>query len=96
LASLVAALGLFVIPARKKIAKVEMRQKVGDLRQQLIDTLRSQFEMELERSIHRINDAISPYTRFIRSEHKKLTDIQNQLGDIQEESENFKRLIELF
>jgi signal transduction histidine kinase len=82
LASLVAALGLFVIPARRKIAKTEMRNKVEQLKKQLVDTLRSQFEHEIERSLQNINTTTGPYTRFIRSERAKLEEIQERLDSI--------------
>jgi hypothetical protein len=42
LASLVAVLGLFVIPARRRQAKAEMSVKIAALREQLIHSLRSQ------------------------------------------------------
>lgn len=71
-AGLVAALGLFVIPAKKRTAKKEMAEKVADVRRLLIEALTTQFTKELERSIQRINDAIAPYTRFVRAERDKL------------------------
>ncbi len=71
-ASLVAALGLFVIPAKRRGAKKEMTEKIATLRRHLIDALSGQFSKELNRSIQRINDAVSPYTRFVRAERKKL------------------------
>ena len=71
-AGLVAALGLFVIPAKKRTAKKEMAEKVADVRRLLIEALTTQFTKELERSIQRINDAIVPYTRFVRAERDKL------------------------
>jgi small GTP-binding protein len=81
LASLVALLGLFIIPARKRAAKDELRQKIANLRQQLMHSLRTQFEHEMERGILNIKDAISPYSRFVRSEQGKLEDVQSQLSE---------------
>jgi small GTP-binding protein len=81
LASLVALLGLFIIPARKRAAKAELRQKIANLRQQLMHSLRTQFEHEMERGILNIKDAISPYSRFVRSEQGKLEDVQSQLSE---------------
>jgi small GTP-binding protein len=76
LASLLAVVGLFVIPAQRRKAKAELRQKVAGLREQLTQTLRSQFGREIERSLERINDAIAPYARFVRAERSKLKDAQ--------------------
>ncbi|HEX9090363.1 MAG TPA: dynamin family protein, partial [Anaerolineales bacterium] len=71
LASVVALLGLFIIPARKRQAKVDLRQKIANLREQLLHSLRSQFEKEMEHGMANIKDAIGPYARFVRSEQNK-------------------------
>jgi len=81
LASVVALLGLFIIPARKRQAKVELRQKIANLREQLLRSLRTQFEKEMERGMGNIKDAIAPYTRFVRSEQSKLEEVQAKLAD---------------
>lgn len=83
LASLLAALGFFIIPARRRMAKHELRNKLAALREQLTDTLRTQFEKEINRSLHHINEAIAPYTRFVRSERTKLEETQADLNKIQ-------------
>ncbi len=82
LASLVAALGIFIIPARRKTAKKDLHQKISDLREKLSHILHIQFDQEINRSLQRINEAISPYTRFIRSERQKLADAQNKLDQV--------------
>jgi len=82
LAGVVAALGLFVIPARRRQAKAEMREKVADLRLQLMQSLRKQFESEIERSLQQINGAISPYTRFVRAERNKLQEVRAEMDEI--------------
>jgi small GTP-binding protein len=82
LASAVAALGFIVIPARRRQAKSELRQKIAALRERLNGTLRSQFESEIERSLLKINEAIGPYTRFVRAERIKLQDSQDGLEQV--------------
>jgi hypothetical protein len=94
LASFVAVLGLFVIPARRRTAKAEMREKVAELRQQLVSTLRAQFEREIERSLHSINDAIAPYTRFVRAERSKLDETRSSLDTIKGDLNRLKVAIE--
>ena len=90
LASLVAVLGLFVIPARRRQAKAEMSVKIAALREQLIHSLRSQFELEIERSLQHINEAIAPYTRFVRAERGRLLDTQTELEKIKNELDRLK------
>lgn len=80
-ASVVAALGLFVIPARRQSVKKELVARVAALRIQLTGALTTQFEKELHRSLQRINDAISPYTRFVRAEQDKLEQMKASLTE---------------
>ncbi len=83
-ASVVAALGLFVIPARRQSVKKDLVARVAALRIQLTTALTTQFEKELNRSLQRINDAIAPYTRFVRSEQNKLEQMKTSLTEAQQ------------
>lgn len=78
-ASVVAALGLYIIPARRRRAKKELQQKINDLRERLSAALTQQFEKELARSLRRIREAMAPYTRFVRGEHEQLQRIEQEL-----------------
>ena len=86
LAGAMAALGLFIIPTRRRNAKKEMRQKVKTMRDQLAASLRDHFTKEINRSLQQIKDTINPYTRFIRSETEKnqkaLQTLENLLNGI--------------
>ena len=93
-ASAVAVLGLFVIPARRREAKKELREKIAAMRQQLMGTLTGQFDRELERSLQRINEAIAPYTRFVRAERDHLTETQDELTHIREGLARLKAQVE--
>ena len=90
LASVVALLGLFIIPARKRQAKAELRGKIANLREQLTHSLRTQFEHEIERGMLNIKDAIAPYTRFVRAEQGKLSEVQSKLEDTKTGLESLK------
>ena len=94
LASAMAVVGLFVIPARRREAKKELREKIAAMRLQLMSSLTGQFGQELERGLRRINDAISPYTRFIRAERDRLTETQAELTRIREGLVRLKAEIE--
>ncbi|MBL6982079.1 MAG: hypothetical protein ISR58_12910 [Anaerolineales bacterium] len=82
LASLVAALGLFIIPARRRAAKREMREKIAAMHEQLTNALRKHFEREIDRSLEHINTTIAPYTRFVRAERDKNESAQSTLQEI--------------
>lgn len=82
MASVVAAIGFFILPAKRKKAKDEMRRKVADVRRRLSEALRAQFGKEIERSGERIRESIAPYSRFIRAEGERLRDTEQELRDI--------------
>ncbi len=75
-----AVLGLFVLPARRKRAKIELARKVQELRGKLMTALDEQFARELEGSAHRIEEAIAPYTRFVRAERSRLEERRADLA----------------
>ena len=85
LASLVAALGLFIIPARRRKAKKELGEKITDMRDQLMASLRIHFKAEIKRSLQHIEETISPYTRFVRAEQGKNLEAKATLEQIQME-----------
>ena len=78
-AGTLAVLGLLVLPNKRRKAKRELTEKIQDLRQRLMKSLTEQFEQELERSVHRIRDAVAPYTRFVRAERQRLEEIHSEL-----------------
>jgi len=78
-ASVVAALGLYVLPYRRGKVKAELRDKVNQLRTQLDSALTRQFETEVTESVQRMRDAIAPYTRFVRVERDKLEKLDAEL-----------------
>jgi hypothetical protein len=81
-AGTVAVLGLLVIPAKKRAVKREFHDKITSVREELMQTLTDQFERELNRALHEIEAAISPYTRFIRAERKNLQGVADKLTNI--------------
>ncbi|TNF72043.1 MAG: dynamin [Acidobacteria bacterium] len=78
-AGLMAALGLFVLPNRRRRAKAELKQKIEALRKELMAALTTHFEREAERSRHRLEETIAPYTRFVRSESERLEEDKHSL-----------------
>ncbi len=94
MATMVAALGLFIIPARRRAAKADLHEKVTALRQRLMSSLRTQFDREIERSLLQIKEAISPYTRFVRAEQSKLLSMQSELEKIRGDLEQLRQRIE--
>ena len=82
MASLLAAIGFFVIPAKRKKGKGEMRQKIAEVRQRLGEALRAQFKKEIVRATERIRAGVAPYSRFVRAEEETLASAVKELSAI--------------
>jgi small GTP-binding protein len=85
--AILAGYGLFILPNRRRKAREEFREKTDALRGHLGEVVRRQFEAELGRSIERMREAIAPYTRFVRSEHTRMTRAGEDLTAIDTEAE---------
>jgi small GTP-binding protein len=93
-ASVLAGVGLYIIPHRRRRAREQFRAKTDDLRQRLKDGLTRQFETELERSTQRLRDVLAPYARRVRAEHdrlqagfERLEALQGELGALRARAE---------
>ncbi|GAC1430385.1 MAG: dynamin family protein [Chloroflexota bacterium] len=69
--TLLAGLGLYIIPTKRKRAQREFAARMEELRGRLTTAMKEQFARELQRSVERINDAVTPYGRFVRTEATK-------------------------
>jgi small GTP-binding protein len=81
-ASLLAGLGLFILPNKRRQAKRDFHAKAEELERRLIEVMREQFEHELARSMDRVREAIAPYTRFVRSQYEHLEKMRADLTAI--------------
>jgi hypothetical protein len=89
-AGALSVLGLLILPARRSAAKAELRAKVEDMRGRLMKALTAQFDQELEKSLQRIREAISPYTRFVRGEKERLGDVRQDLRRLRDGLERIR------
>jgi hypothetical protein len=94
LASVLAAIGFFILPAKRQRGKEQLRQKIAAVRARLSSALRDQFQKEIRRSGERIRESIAPYSRFIRAEGDKLKVVDRELGEIGAELAGLKARVE--
>jgi hypothetical protein len=92
-AAIIAGYGLFILPNRRRKARAEFREKTDALRERLGEVVRRQFEAELGRSVERMREAIAPYTRFVRSEHARMTRASEDLAALDAETNALKEEI---
>jgi len=86
----VAALGFLVIPARRRKAKLEMQEKVSALRARLAEALRTEFERAQAQGRSRIDEAVAPYSRFVRAERERWADARGTLGSLRDRAAAFR------
>lgn len=92
-ASVLAGVGLFVLPIKRRNARREFHERTGELESRLMDVMREQFENELTRSVARIADAISPYTRFVRTSQDKYTALEAELTTVKDDLHSIRHAI---
>jgi small GTP-binding protein len=94
-ASVIAALGFYVLPYKRRQAKNNLQAKIHDLRSRLNQAITAQFENELDRSLQRIREAMRPYTRFVETEQATLAETVKSLAVAQREMRELAAEIEL-
>jgi small GTP-binding protein len=87
-------IGLLVLPAKREMAKNELRTKVDAMRERLMSALTGQFDHELERSLQRLREAMGPYTRFVRGERERLSEARTSLRRLREKLHALKERVE--
>ncbi len=88
-----AALGLLILPSRKRKAKSEFAEKLEELRTKLVGSLSQQFDREMRRSTRRIEETIAPFTRFVRAEEEKLRKQQEQMLEIESQISGLQTIL---
>ncbi len=64
------------------------------MRRQLVESLTAQFDREVDRSVSRIQDAVLPYTRFVRAERQRLDEVRSELTAIGDQLGGLQRRID--
>lgn len=91
--AVVAGLGLFILPSRRRAGKRDLHEQMQQLRDGLSDRLATQFNRELERSVEKLGGAITSYTRFVKSEAARLDALKADLAKSETDLRNLKRAI---
>jgi len=89
LASVVAAIGFLIIPAKRRRAKADLDEKISMLRRKLAEALRREFERAQERSAERVMSAVAPYSRFVKSEEERWNAAVAQLTSLRDRTAAF-------
>ncbi|GCE11351.1 dynamin family protein [Tengunoibacter tsumagoiensis] len=87
-------LGYGIIPLKRRQAKHTFDDKMTELQTKLSSAMQEQFQKELNHSVQRVQDAIAPYTRFVRAEQQKTTTAQESLAQLNKDLLDLKTQIE--
>ena len=86
--------GFLVLPYYKKKAQPEFDEKITDIEEKLVTSLRNEFTQEVEDQISRINNATRPFERFVEAsietgekQLETLDDIREKINRLNEELE---------
>ena len=71
-ASALAILGFFVIPYKRRQAIERFKEKMNDLRSNLMHTLELSFGREADLALNRLEAKIAPYTQGVRADQEKI------------------------
>ena len=90
MASVIAAVGFLIIPAKRRKAKAEMQEKITGLRERLSTALRGEFERAQVQSADRIGRAVEPYSRFVRAEQNRWVEARAALSALRDRAGAFR------
>ncbi|WP_424950273.1 dynamin family protein [Deinococcus sp.] len=90
----VGSLGLLILPARRLRALRQLRVKVAELRESLEAIVRREYEREQARADTRLQDALSPFTRFIGGEQTRLSQAAGQAAALRARLDELKREVD--
>jgi len=83
-AGVLAIVGFFVIPYKRKQAKARFKEKVETLREKLLTALTTQFGHEAENGVTRMKEGVAPYTRFVHGELERMGRALRQLEGLRQ------------
>src|ERR1044071_9846840 len=81
-AGTLAIVGLFVIPYKRKQAKDSFKEKMTTLRENLLDTLNTQFTRESQNAVTGKKQGITPYIRYVHAERERIEKTETTLAQL--------------
>ena len=81
--------GFLVLPYYKKKAQREFDEKIGEIEEKLVNSLRNEFVQEVEDHVSVINNAIRPFERFVEA---SVESGQKQIDKLDEINESISQL----
>ncbi len=89
-ASALAILGFFVIPYKRKQAIEGFKEKMSELRSNLMHTLELTFGREADLALNRLEAKIAPYTQGVRADQEKIARDAQVLAELKQTLEKMQ------
>ena len=89
-ASALAILGFFVIPYKRRQAIERFKEKMNDLRSNLMHTLELTFGREADLALNRLEAKIAPYTQGVRADQEKIARDSQALVELKQTLEELQ------
>ena len=83
-AGTLAIVGFFGIPYKRKQAKDNFKEKMKDLRTNLLETLSTSFNRETQNAVSRLKDGITPYIRYVHAERDRIEKSEAALAKLRQ------------
>jgi hypothetical protein len=83
-AGTLAIVGFFVIPYKRKQAKDSFKEKMKNLRTNLLETLTTSFNQESQNAVARLKDGITPYVRYVHAERERIDKSETTLAKLRQ------------
>jgi small GTP-binding protein len=83
-AGVLAIVGFFIIPYKRKQAKERFKNKMETLHEKLSSALTTQFNHEAESDINRMKEGVAPYSRFVYGEIERVDKALEQLEGLRQ------------
>lgn len=82
--AVLAGLGLYIIPARRRAAQQRFERESEALRVKLASAMREQFTAQLDAALGTMRDAVAPYLRFVRTEREHIAGVRATVDELTE------------
>ena len=83
-AGTLAIVGFFIIPYKRKQAKDSFKEKMKNLRTNLLETLTTSFNQESQNAVARLKDGITPYIRYVHAERERIDKSETTLAKLRQ------------
>jgi hypothetical protein len=83
-AGVLAVVGFFIIPFKRKQAKENFKAKMTAMRSNLLETLTTEFNKESREAIARLQENVTPYTRYVHAEHDRMTKMMETIEELRQ------------